>query len=139
MCAVNYLSQESSVDHDHEQGQTVKRTGSNAVDLAYSADASMLAVVTEDKHVCVWRTTTDCKARRLEETQQPSSPPPPGGGMGTSRRRRALLGRRGVPKKPTSVSFAPAAAADRGSSGEERGEVCLCPRVFFREKYRDDA
>lgn len=83
---------------------------SNAVDLAYSADASMIAVATEDKHVWVWRTGRAGPGTVGEACE---------GGVGLG----SLLGCREVPKKPTSVLFAPAATRGDDAEQKSRDEV----------------
>lgn len=93
---------------------------SNAVDLAYSADASMLAVVTEDKRIWVWRRTSS--GYEVKKRERPLSTPKEKGETEPLDERQELLGWRELPKKPTSVTFAPAAAGDR-YSGSEKGEV----------------
>lgn len=103
-----------------EQGQSKTLTASNAVDLAYSADASMLAVVTEDKRVWVWRRTSS--GYETKKRERLLSTPEEKGKTEPREKRQELLGWRELPKKPTSVTFAPASAGDR-YSGRENGEV----------------
>lgn len=103
-----------------EQGQTKTMTPSNVVDLAYSADASMLAVVTEDKRVWVWRRTPS--GDEIKKREPPLSTPEEKRETEPREKRQELLGWRELPKKPTSVTFAPAVAGDR-YSGSEKGEV----------------
>ena len=95
------------------------KPGANAVDIAYSADASMMAMATEDKRVRVWRTGRTAGPDTMDEERAKLEP-------GT------LLGEREIPKKPTSVLFSPTGTGDGGGSGGgarvEEGEVKFCTR-----------
>lgn len=83
---------------------------SDAIDLAYSADASMLAIATEDKHLRVSRTGGLVGAQTEDERDE---------------ERREVAGRyigsREIPKKPTSVLFAP--CRDGGTDGGGQGKT----------------
>lgn len=82
----------------------------NIIDLAYSSDASMLVLATEDKHLRLHRTT-----KRW------------GGGEGARKQPGSVcnddateLGQREIPKKPTRVLFSPT------PDGKEVGETSDC-------------
>lgn len=84
----------------------------SAVDIAYSGDASMVAIATEDKRVCVWRTgAAQSTATKVEPVAAAAAAA--AGAAGD------VLGERDLPKKPTCVLFAPvkAAAGGAGSGG----------------------
>ncbi|CAM9600338.1 unnamed protein product, partial [Laminaria digitata] len=71
------------------------KPGANGVDIAYSADASMVAMATEDKRVRVWRTGRGAGRTTSGDDmgEEPAELEPAG----------ALLGEREIPKKPTSI------------------------------------
>lgn len=84
-------------------------SSASAVDIAYSADGCMVATAAEDKQVRVWRTG-------VMGTADDACKPTPAGAAAAGE----MLGQRELPKKPTSLLFAPAAAsapAGRSSGG----------------------
>ena len=91
-----------------------------AVDIAYSADGGLVATATEDKRVRVWRTRV---------VSDSAGAPPPGGDAkpGIAEPAAAagnMLGERELPKKPTSILFAPVAAPG-GGGDKQREEVVV--------------
>lgn len=114
----------------------------STVDLAYSADASMLVVATEDKRLNLWRRAITIPTSTLADpaTSIPgnSARREAGGGLEEGQRRRergetggeegeegagfeawSMIGMREVPKKPTRVLFAKTPPIDEGVDGEE--------------------
>lgn len=91
-------------------------SSTTAVDIAYSADASMVATATEDKQVRVWRTG-------VVNTADNASKPTPAAAAAAAVATGEVLGQRELPKKPTCLLFAPATAAPaRGTGGGGGGE-----------------
>lgn len=76
-----------------------EKPGARGVDIAFSADASMVALATEHKRLWVWRSGASDAPEEKE------------GVLGE------LVGEREIPKKPTSVLFAPAAGGGCGGDG----------------------
>lgn len=99
------------------------KPGANGVDIAYSADASMMAIATEDKRVRVWRTG---RVAGLDSTDEECAKLEPG----------TLLGEREIPKKPTSILFSPTRpggdGGGGGGAGVEKGEVKVCTRRTYQ-------
>lgn len=121
----------------------------NAVDLAYSSDASMLAVATDDKRLNLWCTgstsgknkspVANMETKLFAEQGQGDVPVLGIPGQGQERQQRdrsmgetavagSMIGTREIPKKPTSVLFArvsgpPDVAAE---GGKEVIYVCVC-------------
>lgn len=109
------------------EGGTAADTGATAVDIAYSADASMVAIATEGKHVRVWRTGVSAGIT-MDKQEALKAVGDDGSTSKTATMTEAtaaavaagdMLGEQEIPKKPTSILFAPvpAAGADGGGGG----------------------
>eukprot|EP00752_Nemacystus_decipiens_P010900 g9688.t1 len=96
------------------KGSAAGASGTSAVDIAYSEDASMVATASEDKQVRVWRTG-------VPGTSDGAGEPATAGAAGE------VLGQRELPKKPTSLLFAPVATGPAsgggGGGGDDDGNV----------------
>lgn len=98
-----------------EKGKVAAAGGvvsTTAVDIAYSADAGLVATATEDKRVRVWRTGV-----ALDSEGAAAAAAPVVGESEASAAAGNMLGERELPKKPTSILFAPVATAGGGAGG----------------------
>lgn len=75
---------------------TEGRKPTNVIDLAYSSDASMLVIATEDKHLRLYGTASPLGKQRVEKRENSNA------ALG---KEITKLGERTTPKKPTRVLF----------------------------------
>lgn len=103
----------------------------SAVDIAYSVDACMIATATEDKQVRVWRTGVVVDASHNASKPMAAAPAPAPAAAGE------LLGQRELPKKPTSLLFAPVATAVAPAGGGGKGKAQLDEVLVVSDKCGD--
>ncbi len=101
-----------------------------AVDIAYSGDAGLVATATEDKRVRVWRTRVALDSAGAAPAVAPvaGEAEAPAASAAASAAAGNVLGGRELPKKPTSILFAPVTTAGGGAGGgddKKREEVLV--------------
>ncbi|CAM9834811.1 unnamed protein product [Choristocarpus tenellus] len=96
-------------DHSRKPVVTLFDEGnaSEAIDLSYSEDASLLGLATEDRRIAIWKVGVEGTSPNGEEV--------------------ALIGSREVPKKPTRIRFGEVGQKDVILISDKRGYVYAAP------------